>query len=184
MNWNEQLQTDEVLVWQGKPAPRCYTLRNWPHSMFGVVLLLACAVWFFLGLNLESDPHYAVYSWLPVPFLLAGLYLTIGHLLIARLEWESVYYAISDRRLLVQQGLWKKDVSSFLLKDIIWFRLQPFTATLGSVSVRATGEHRTLVVACIEYPRQMTDLLEAAMVKSGVMPAENRLNDSGNSSSD
>ena len=172
MNWNEHLQADELLVWQGKPAPRCYTLRNWPHSMFGVVLLLACAVWFYLGLNLEPDPQYTVYGWLPVPFLLAGLYLTIGHLLIARIEWESVYYAISDRRLLVQQGLWKKNVSSFLLQDI---------ATLGSVSVRATEANRTLVVACIEYPRQMTDLLEAAMVKSGAMPAKSGVNDSDSS---
>lgn len=181
MNWNEQLQADELLVWQGKPAPRCYTLRNWPQSLFGLVLLLACGVWFYLGINLEPDPQYTVYGWLPVPFLLAGLYLTIGHLLIARLEWESVYYAISNQRLLVQQGLWKKNVSSVPLKDIVWFRLKPFSATLGSVSVRARGENRTLVVACIEYPRQMTDLLEAAMLKSGAIPAKSEVNDSDGS---
>jgi hypothetical protein len=177
MDWNKHLNVDEQLVWQGKPAPRCYTLRNWPHSLFGVVLLLTCFVWFYLGINLETGDQQAVYGWLPVPFLLGGLYLTVGHLLIARLEWEAVYYAISDQRLLVQHGLFKKNVSTMLLDDIVWFRLKPFSETLGSVSVRASKGHRTLVVACIEHPRQMTDLLEAAMKKSGVIPAKTSVAD-------
>jgi hypothetical protein len=171
MNWNEHLRVDETLVWEGKPAPRCYTLRNWPHSLFGLVLLLSCFVWFYVGVNLGSEYQQIFYGWIPVPFLLAGLYLTIGHLLIARLEWESIYYAISSQRLLVQRGMLKKKVISLPLGDIVWFSLKPFSENLGSVSVRASGENRMLVVTCIEQPRQMTDLLEAAMVKSGAMPA-------------
>jgi hypothetical protein len=170
MNWNDHLQVDETLIWEGKPAPRCYTLRNWPQSLFGLVLLLSGLVWFYLGINLETGPQSELYSWIPVPFVMAGLYLAIGHLLIARLEWESVYYAVSNRRVFVQRGLLKKTVSSLALKNIIWFSLKPFSATLGSVSILESGTGRKLTIACIEYPRQMTDLLEAAMVQSGAIP--------------
>lgn len=172
MNWNDHLNENETVIWQGKPAPRCYTLRNWPHSLFGLVLLLSCLVWFYVGINIGNDTHQAVYSWIPVPFLLASLYLIVGHLLLARLEWESIYYAVSDKRVLVHSGLFKRTVSSLLLEDITWFRLKPFSENLGSVSIRGKGRETKLVVACIEQPRQFTDLLEAAMVKSGTVPAE------------
>lgn len=170
MNWNDYLQKEETVVWQGKPAPRCYTFRNWAHSLFGLVLLLSCFVWFYVGINLGSEYQHSVYGWIPVPFLFAGLYLTVGHLLIARLEWESLSYAITDQRLLIYSGLFKKSVSSLLLRDITWFGLSFFSETLGTVSVRAADADQKLVIACIEYPRQMTDLLEAAMVQSGVIP--------------
>ena len=34
-------------------------------------------------------------AWLPVPFMLIGLYLSLGHHLLARLEWKNVFYAVS-----------------------------------------------------------------------------------------
>ncbi|MBE0500629.1 MAG: PH domain-containing protein [Desulfuromonadales bacterium] len=167
MNWNDHLQPDESIVWQGKPAPRCYTFRNWPHSLFGLVLLVPCSVWLYVGISVEPVYQQALYSWIPLPFLLAGLYLAIGHLIVARLEWESVYYAITDRRLLLQSGVFKKSVLTLALRDITWFRLNFFSKTLGSVSLRAAGRDAKVVLACIEHPRQMTDLLEAAMAQSG-----------------
>lgn len=172
MNWNDHLNKDEIIIWQGKPAPRCYTLRNWPHSLFGMVLLLACLVWFYVGINIEHDNQSLVYSWIPVPFLLASLYLLIGHLLIARLEWDSVYYTVTDQRVLVQRGLVKKTISSLALEDIVWFKLKSFSENLGSVSIRGQRANNTIIIACIEQPRQFTDLLEKAMMQSGAIPAE------------
>jgi hypothetical protein len=177
MNWSDYLQKEETVVWQGKPAPRCYTFRNWAHSLFGLVLLLSCFVWFYVGINLGSEYHPSVYGWIPVPFLFAGLYLTVGHLLIARLEWESLSYAITSQRLLIYSGLFKKRVSSLSLQDITWFGLKLFSETLGTVSVRAADADQKYVIACIEYPRQMTDFLEAAMVQSGVIPAGSAVRD-------
>ena len=62
-------------------------------------------------------------AWLPLPFLLLGLYLAIGHLLQARLEWSRVYYAITNRRLLVQRGLLKPCIESLGLSEITYFSL-------------------------------------------------------------
>lgn len=169
MDWTEHLVENETIVWQGKPAPRCYTFRNWAHSLFGLVLLVSCAVWLYVGINLEQEYQSAVYTWIPVPFLLASLYLIIGHLLVARLEWESVFYAVSDERLLVQNGLFRKRVASVPLKEIVWFRMTPISETLGTVSVRSAANKEPLVVKCIEHPRQLTDLLEKTLASNGIV---------------
>lgn len=168
MNWSEHLNDGERIVWQGKPAPRCYTFRNWPHSLFGLVLLLSTCVWFYVGLHLESEHQQALYSWIPVPFLLAGLYLTVGHLIVARLQWESVYYAISDRHLLLRKGVFRKEVTALPLDTVVWFALKPYSETLGTVLVRCSADERKLVFACLEQPRQMTDLLEAALKRNDI----------------
>jgi hypothetical protein len=170
LNWNDHLLSDENLVWQGKPAPRCYTLRNWPHSLFGLVLLIACLVWFYVGINIEQESPSEIIGWVPVPFLLASLYLVVGHLILARLEWNSVYYAVTNQRVLVNRGVIKKSVSALPLGDITWFSLKPYSETLGTVSIRARGVESKLIIACIEHPRKCTDLLEAAMRQSGAIP--------------
>lgn len=147
-------------------------MRNWPHSLFGLVLLIACLVWFYVGMHIEQESPSTVFGWIPIPFLLASLYLVVGHLILARLEWDSVYYAVSNQRVLVNRGVFKQSVSSLTLTDITWFSLKPYSETLGTVSIRARGVETKLIIACIEQPRSFTDLLEAAMRQSGVIPDE------------
>ena len=71
MDWSEILQERELIVWQGRPAPRCFTFRNWPHSIFGAVLLLASTCWFLFGVQLGNEHQQIIYAFIPVPFLLA-----------------------------------------------------------------------------------------------------------------
>ncbi len=102
--------------------------------------------------------------WLSLPFLLLGLYLAIGHLLQARLEWSRVYYAITNRRLLVQRGLLKPCIESLGLSEITYFNLHRQGEQLGTLRVHK-GKEKQLTLHCIEYPRQATALLETAMDK-------------------
>ncbi len=106
------LDNNEEVCWEGRPAPRCYTFRHWRHSIFGLVFLVICCYWQFLGFEMAETYESILLAWLPLPFLLLGLYLSIGHLLQARLEWNRVYYAITDRRLLIQRGLLKLRIES------------------------------------------------------------------------
>ena len=85
MNWSGILEVDEEIVWQGRPAPRCFTFRNWIHSLFGIVILIAAIGWFFFGLHLGETNQQVLFVLIPVPFMLAGLYLAFGHLVLARL---------------------------------------------------------------------------------------------------
>jgi hypothetical protein len=108
-------------------------------------------------------------AWLPTPFLFLGLFLAIGHLFQARLEWDHVYYAITDRRLLVKRGLFKRRIESLELSEITYFRLLRQGEQLGTLRVHK-GKEKLLTLHCLEHPRQATDLLEEAMGDKARVP--------------
>jgi membrane protein YdbS with pleckstrin-like domain len=168
MDWTPFLESGETLRWQGRPAPRCYTFRRWRHSLFGILFLILTVYWQIVGYQLSRTFRVPALAWVPLPFLIAGIYLSVGHLILARREWEHVFYAVTDRRVMVQQGIFRKRLVTLPLKEISYFRVTPLGENLGSVSLRAGEGGRPLEFFCLEYPRQMTDLVEAAMGKKAV----------------
>jgi len=156
------LAVGEVIRWEGRPAPRCYTFRNWRHSFFGLVLMPVCSFWQVSGLDFAKEYETLWLAWLPLPFLLMAIYLTIGHLFMARLEWNHIYYALTDRRLMMQRGLLTRHIESLELKDITYFSMLPYGEQLGTLQIYS-GQEKRLTLHCIEYPRLLTDLLEETM---------------------
>ena len=155
-------ENGETLRWEARPAPRCYTFRHWRHSIFGLIFLVLCSCWQVLGFSMAET--YALWwlAWLPLPFVLAGLYFFVGHLVQARLEWNHVYYAITDQRVIAQRGLTRRRQQCIELSDVTYFRLHRQSAQLGTLRVHK-GQERHLVLHCIEHPRRATDLLEQAI---------------------
>lgn len=156
--------------WEARPAPRCYTFRNWRHSLFGLTLLLLAGAWLAVGYGLDVEAGRTFYRLFPLPVVAVGLWLTIGHLFAARIEWSRVWYAMTDERLLVHRGLLRQRWFSLPLAELVWFRLNLLSPELGTVTVRAgsAGEDR-LLLTCIEQPRRLTVLLEQVLRNNGHM---------------
>jgi len=171
MDWSSQLAAGESLRWAGRPAPRCYVFRNWRHSLFGLLLLLLATWWLSVGQQLSQVYGMRLLAWLPLPFVLVGLYLAVGHLLHARLEWERVFYAVTDSRVLVRRGLLRPRCESLALPAVTYFQLRPYAPELATVRIRADAHGGTLLLSCVEYPGEVVALLEAAMRESGVLAA-------------
>ena len=163
MTWDPILAPTEQIQWQGQPAPRCFTFRNWRHSVFGILFLLVATFWETVGMQMAAVYDMAWLAWLPVPFILLGLYLSLGHLLLARLEWDKVHYLVTDHRVLVQRGLFSRRLLALELDAVTYFQLRPLGKELGTLRIHGDDGHPVLVLNCIEYPRQVTDLLEVAM---------------------
>jgi hypothetical protein len=157
----------ETLQWEGRPAPRCYTFRQWRHALFGLVLTGFCGVWAWFGVQQAAEQGWPWLAWVPLPFLGYALWLGCGQLLAARLEWSRVAYAITDRRLIVRGGLFRPRQASLPLDRITWFRLEPHGEELGTLQVRGGAGDPVLVLHCIEYPRRAAALLEAAIKAKG-----------------
>ena len=157
------LLSGESLQWEGRPAPRCYTFRQWRHALFGLVLTAICAVWAWLGVQQAAEQGWPWLAWVPLPFLGYALWLGCGQLFAARLEWSRVAYAITDRRLTLRRGLWRLREASLPLDRVTWFRLEPHGEELGTLQVRGGEGDPALLLHCIEYPRRATVLLEAAI---------------------
>ena len=171
MSWESLLQPGEELRWQGRPQPRCYTFRNWKHALIGLLLLLLASWWEAIALQLEAVNHYGFLYLIPLPFWLFGLYLGIGQLLKSRLEWEHLFYAATDRRLLVRRGR-KPQLRELTLDSLRYFRFKPLGTQLGSLLVIGADDRQRLRLNCIEHPRQLTDLLEDALRRNGVLAEE------------
>lgn len=170
MDWTADLQAGEEIRWEGRPAPRCYTFRNWRHSLFGMLLLVLALYWQIVGWQLGSVYRSVLVVLVPFPFLLIGLYLAVGHLLFARLEWERVFYALTDRRLLVRRGLLHRRLESLPLAEMHFFRFKPLGGELGTVRIlcRNGGGLR---LACLEHPQRLIRLLEARLTAQGDLAA-------------
>lgn len=156
--WDAVLEQGEEIRWEGRPAPRCYTFRHWKHSIFGLIFLLISAIWQFLGVEMAASYEVWWLSWLPLPFLLVGVYFSIGHLIQARLEWNNVYYAVTGHRLLVQRG----QIKSMELAEITYFKMLEKGEELGTFIVHQ-GEEMKLFLHCIEHPQKLFKLLEEGM---------------------
>lgn len=159
MDWSLYLEREEDVRWQGRPAPRCYTFRKWKHSIFGLALLLLSLFWWGLGMRLTAGE---LRNWLPLPFALAGAYLSFGHLLWSRLQWERVFYAITDRRIIVHKILPTR-VLFCPLAEVTRFDLYPVGENLGTIKITAEGRKSPLTLECIEYPEVPASMLRRAI---------------------
>ena len=154
-----KLQNDEKIVWEGKPAPRCYTFRHWRHSIFGFFFLVLSAVWQGMGVVLSDSLPLGWMVWVPVPFILFGAYFSAGHILQARLEWPHVWYAVTDFRVIVVRGWMKRTSVSMDLKEVVYFNLRPFGEHLGTLRIQ-NRQGTTILFHCLEHPKRLTELLE------------------------
>lgn len=168
------LLAGEALQWEGRPAPRYYTFRQWRHALFGLVLTIICAVWTVLGVQQAAEQGWPWLAWLPLPFLGYALWLAGGQLLAARLEWNRVAYAMTDRRIVLRRGILTAREVALTLERVTWFRLQPHGEELGTLRIHGEAGDPVLVLHGIEYPRRPAELLEKAIKakEHGTSPKE------------
>jgi hypothetical protein len=166
MKRNYRLTSGEVVRWEGRPAPRCYTFRHWRHSLFGCFFLALAGFWQYQGVEMASAYALPWLAWLPLPFVLLGVYFSAGHLVQARLEWNHVLYLITDRRLMVQRGLSASTITAMDLSAITYFSLHRHGDQLATLRVHQ-GQARRLVLHCLEHPQLAAALLEEAIKGKG-----------------
>ncbi len=158
--WME-IDKGEQLLWQGRPAPRCFVFRHWRRMVFGLVLALLAAGWEYSGWQLTREQGQYLWLVLPLPVLLIGLWLALGLPVRARLEWERVGYLLTDRQLVVRCGWPRQRLLRVPLEQITYVCLYPLGEQLGNVYVEAG--RRRLVLSCVEYPQQVYQQLQAVV---------------------
>ena len=157
MDWTSYLQSGETLLWEGRPAPRCYTFRNWRHSLFGSVLLVIALWWQIIGLGLVDEYGLWV-ACVPIPVVLLGLYLFVGHLLVARWRWNRIYYGMTDQHLMILD----KNLHRMLRREMTWLRADYAGTHLATISV-ASSDGQIVRLYCIEHPETLIPLIEATI---------------------
>ena len=167
MDWSAHLEPGEKLCWEGRPAPRCYVFRHWRRSFFGILLLLLSVWWQLISYQEGRLYGWPWLTWLPLPVLLVALYTSVGHLIFSRLHWEHLYYALTDRRILIVHGLLRRQISSMPLAELTSFQFRPLGAQLGSFRLLAGNSGLGLQLCCLEHPQLLADRLETVLVANG-----------------
>jgi hypothetical protein len=149
-----------LVLWEGRPAPRAFTFRNWRRSAWVLVLCLpvfalAAILLRGTGVSLSSPVVFVT-----VVFLgLLCFWGTVGHLFHARLLWEREFYVLTDRRLLVMSGLFGGRISTLDLGELAEVSLARQGPTLGTVTVRRRNTGRPIILHCLEHPELLLEKL-------------------------
>ena len=153
------LDEGETMLWQGRPAPRCYTFRHWLQATIGTILFLACSFWVMVGIHLVRSQNYS--RWLvvaPVLLAIAAFFVGPGQLILARWRWEKIFYALTDQRLLVRNRLIGSKISTYQLCDFKQFKQKKYGRQLLSLRLSFKGSP-PIVLECLEYPENFLNLL-------------------------
>ncbi len=111
------LRPGERLLWQGRPIPRRFILT--PADVFLVPFSLlwgGFAIFWEAGVILSGAPFFFL-IW-GIPFVLFGLYFIFGRFLVAYRQALSTWYAVTDRRILIVSGLFRRGVTELDLRSI------------------------------------------------------------------
>ncbi|OEU71828.1 MAG: hypothetical protein BA864_13800 [Desulfuromonadales bacterium C00003093] len=159
--WQWPLEKGENLLWQGRPAPRCFTFKNWKLAGIGIVLFLASSFWLMLSIQLvRSDNHSWWLVMIPLPVVVLSLCLGPGQLFWARWRWEQIYYALSDQRLFVRIGSREENFLSYPLAAIRDWKQKRFGSQLASVQIHFAAQ-KPVVLDCLEQPQILLNHLDS-----------------------
>jgi len=147
-----ELEAGEKILWQGRPAPRCYTFQYWKQALIGSVLFLASSFWLMLALELIDDGQPFWLAALPLPLIVGGFTFGPLQILLARWRWAKIFYQLTDQRLCLSRG---RDVQ---LSRIIEIKMKKQGEHLASLRILADGG-RPLILHCIEQPERLLALL-------------------------
>jgi hypothetical protein len=145
-----QMDGGERLLWSGTPSPGAMALSALPASLFGIPFAGFACFWIWTAYSSTSHMTRGAGPWaffplFGVPFLLVGLGMITAPLWVALAAGKTVY-AVTERRLLIINGLGVRGVQSFTPKDVddllrvegadgrgsIYFAKRSFTSSRGA----------------------------------------------------
>ena len=116
-----ELDTGEILLWQGTPNPARLAQRNTLPSIFGGCFVVFSLIWMagagFISLVISSATGWNLVALAPLfglVFLVAGLVMLFSPLT-AMKRGQNTVYALTDRRLIVWET---RRVRSFTAREI------------------------------------------------------------------
>jgi hypothetical protein len=171
-----RLAPGEVVLWRGKPERRDFVLRTWPLSIFGAVLIVAASAYEIVVLSTEAPDLLALVG---VPFLLAALYMAVGHFLVTSLEWQNTEYLVSEQQVLIRHGILQPRLTSYSLPGLPHTVVEMRGHDIGNIMFKPReGEgygpypgYQTmwpytpgyvLGLMYVRHPEQVRDLIEQA----------------------
>ncbi len=133
-----QLLPDEKVIWEGKPDKKSFLFQgpSWFIIPFTFVWFAFALFWEFTAWVSGAPFFFLIFGGF---FVLMGLYITIGRFFVANKEYNNLYYVLTDKRALVQQGVSSIELKSVDLKKLGDIQLNVKSSGKGDIIFGSKG---------------------------------------------
>jgi hypothetical protein len=134
------LRPGERVLWEGRPDIRAYSLRGaWFLIPFSILWGGFAIFWEYSAITRGAGPFFILWG---IPFVAIGLYMAFGRIYVARREAANTSYAITDQRVLVETGAFRRRLTQLDLRDLPMAQLEDGGGGRGSITFGASGYFR------------------------------------------
>ncbi len=136
------LSSGEKLIWTGKPKTgillRSSDIFMIPFSLVwcGFVLVWETSV---ITTNVITTGAPFFFKLLGIPFVLVGLYITIGRFFVDAKKRANTIYGITEDRIIIKSGIFSRDVNSLNIKNLSDITLNQKADNSGTITLGPTG---------------------------------------------
>jgi len=124
------------VLWEGHPDIWAYSMRGAWYLIPFSLLWGAFAIFWEVGVITSRAPIFFL-LW-GIPFVVMGLYLIFGRWVVARREAANTSYAITDRRVLIETGAFRRTFVQLDLRDLPASQLEEKPGGLGTITLGPT----------------------------------------------
>ena len=126
------LRAGERLIWEGRPDVNVYSLRGaWYLLPFSVLWSGFTFFWEFLAISRGAPVIFVLWG---VPFVVIGIYLLVGRIYVARREAATTVYAVTDQRVLIEAGAFRRRLTQLDLRDLPMLQLEDDGRGRGTIT--------------------------------------------------
>lgn len=131
--FRSRLRPGERVLWVGQPSKLAYSMRGaWYLIPFSLLWGGFAIFWEVTAITSGAPLFFKLWG---IPFVAAGLYLMFGRFIVARREAARTYYAITDRRVLIESGAFRRVFMELDLRDLPGSLLEERPDGSGSITL-------------------------------------------------
>jgi hypothetical protein len=126
------LSNEEKLLWAGTPK-QGIVFRNSDFFLipFGLMFLTFSIFWEKDAFLVNADILFTLWG---IPFILAGLYVSVGRFFVNSFKRSKTIYAITENRIIIRSGLWKPEITSLNIRSLSDMTLSEKTDGTGTIT--------------------------------------------------
>ncbi len=112
----QHLDTNEKLIWAGRPKTGI-VFRTSDIFLIPISLIwCGFAIFWFLKALTSGAPFF--FPMFGIPFIIIGLIFVFGRFIIDAKHRERTYYGLTDDRIIIKSGVYKKSIKSFNIRTL------------------------------------------------------------------
>jgi hypothetical protein len=143
------LSSDEKLIWTGKPKTGIM-FRSSDAYLIPFSLLWCGFAIFWEASVIVTDAPFFFKLW-GIPFVLIGLYTTVGRFFLDAKKRSNTIYGITNDRIMIKTGIFSREIKSLNIRTLSDITIHQKTNNSGTITLGPTDFRYTMMQG-MEWP--------------------------------